>query len=229
MILRDIQELLSRIYGIDQCHDVYDFLVTDASLVEKLEAPESARATEEKLLIHEQDDELGILLYLNPELLDRLIAKDPREYLGQTNLADFCKVLEGISHFIYVAWNAASDKSVTLMEMEMQAEVDKYVGARMLVQQQPESSLGKSLYRQLFDAPEFDAGLACDELARYRDASSLAGRYCQTLESRFPRQSVGQRKSNRQHFDMGMIQDLRAFYRLPQPDKVSHIQSASFA
>lgn len=224
MILRDIQALLSQVYGIDQCHDVCDFLVTDSALVENLEAADSARATEEKLLIHELDDELGVLLYLDPELLDRLDAKDPRRYLGRTNLADFCKVLEGISHFLYVAWNASSDKSVTLMEMEMQAEVDKYVGARVLLQRQASSPLEKSLFESLFDDPAFDDRLGPEELARYRDASSFAGRYCRSLEKRFSAD-----ESPAPRFDLDMIRDLREFYRLPQPGKVSHIQAATFA
>jgi len=223
-MLRDFQSLLSRIYGIDQNLDVYDFLVTDAAMLAKLEEPHSARATEEKLLIHEQEDELGVLLYLNSELLQRLLAKDPRQYLGRNNFADFCKVLEGISHFIYLAWNAAADKSVTLMEMEMQAEVDKYIGARLLLRQQSWCPLADSLFDRLFDDPCFDDRLDSTELARYRHASNYAGRYCLSLEKRFPDDKAGL-----PHFDWEMIRDLRAFYRLPQPGKVSHIQSAAFA
>ena len=224
MILRDFQSLLSKIYGIEQSLDVYDFLVTDAAALENLEDPHSARATEEKLLIHEQEDELGVLLYLNSELLKRVAKKDPRQYLGQNNLADFCKVLEGISHFIYLAWNAAADKSVTLMEMEMQAEVDKYIGARVLLWQQSWSPLDDSLFDRLFVDPCFDDRLTSEELARYRHASSYAGRYCLSLEKRFPGD-----KSGLPRFDWEMIRDLRAFYRLPQHGKVSHIQSAVFA
>lgn len=224
MILRDLQALLSQIYGLDQCHDVHDFLVTDAAMVKNLEASNAARVTEEKLLIHEQEDELGVLLYLNHELLDRLIVKDPRRYLGRGNFADFCKVLEGISHFIYLAWNAAVDKSVTLMEMELQAEVDKYIGARVLLQQQASSPLDVSLFDRLFDDPAFDDRLGPEELSRYRDASTYAGRYCLSLERRFSSHAGGSH-----HFGLDMIRDLRAFYRLPQPEKVSHIQSATFA
>ena len=224
MILRDLQTLLSQIYGIEQCHDVHDFLVTDAAMLENLETADTARATEEKLLIHEQEDELGVSLYLNRELLERLMAKDPRRYLGQSNFADFCKVLEGISHFIYLAWNAAADKSVTLMEMELQAEVDKYIGARVLLKQQASSPLDGALFDRLFDDPAFDDRLEPEELARYRDASTYARRYCLSLEKRF---SADEASSS--HFGLDMIRDLRAFYRLPQPEKVSHIQTATFA
>ncbi len=218
-MLHDFQSLLSTVYAIDQRLDVYDYLVTDASMLAQWESPDGARQTEEKLLIQENEEELGMLLFLDPELLNRLVMKDPRRRLGHGNLADFCTVLEGISHLVYLAWNAAADKSVTLMELEMQAEVDKYVGARALLQQQADSGLDESLFGLLFHDPEFDEGLSPEELARYRDASNFAGRYCRSLEKRFQSAPLG----------LEMMQELRAFYRLPQPGKISHIQSAFFA
>ena len=181
--------------------------------------PETARETEERLLILEHEHEMGMLLFLDADLLDRLTTRDPRCRLERRNFADFCTALEGVSHLVYMAWHAAADKSVTLMELEMQAEVDKYVGARALLQHQPNSNLGDSLFRRLFDDPGFDEELSPEELRRYRDASNFAGRYCLSLEKRF----------RPERLDLDMIRDLRAFYRLPQPDKVSHIQSAFFA
>lgn len=218
-MLRDFQTLLSSVYAIDQTLDVYDYLVTDASILAAWETPGTARPTQEKLLIREDDDELRMLLFLDARLLERLSASDPRRRLGRANLADFCTVLEGISHLIYLAWNAAADKSVTLMELEMQAEVDKYIGARALLQDQPDSRLGESLFARLFDEPAYDANLSSHEFARYRDASLFAGRYCRSLEKRF----------QTARFGLDMIRELREFYRLPQAAKVSHIQSVFFA
>lgn len=218
-MLRDFQSLLSTVYEVDHRLDVYDFLITDRALLTQWEEPDSNRATEEKLLIQECEDELAMLLFLDSDLLDRLFTRDPRHHLGRSNLADFCTVLEGISHFNYVAWNASADKSVTLMELEMQAEVDKYVSARAILhQQQTDNGLNDSLYGRLFENADFDPDLPPTERARYRDASAYAGQYCRSLERRFPSEPFGTE----------MIEDLRTFYRLPQPDKVSHIQAASF-
>jgi len=170
-MLRDFQSLLSQVYAIDPSPDIYDFLVTDAAVLAQLQTPDAARTTEEKLLVHEWEDEIGMLLFLDAQLLDRLMVRDPRLRLNGRNLADFCTVLEGVSHFNYLAWNAAADKSVTLMELEMQAEVDKYIGARILLGQQAGSNLGQSLFRRLFDDPRFDENLTPQELVRYRDLS----------------------------------------------------------
>lgn len=217
-MLRDLQTMLSRINGIEHSLDVHDFLVTDARLIEALEANDAARPAAEKVLIQESDEELGMTLYIEADLLARLASLDPRRRLGHANLADFWTVLEGVSHFNYIAWNAEANKSVTLMEVEMQAEVDKYIGARLLSDQQCSSLAGK-LLDHLFDEPQFDEQLGPAELARYRNASLFAGRFCRSLERRFPTPAM----------PPAMLDELRAFYRLPQPEKVSHVHAASFA
>jgi hypothetical protein len=215
VLVRDLQRLLENLYGIELDADVRDYLVTDAGTLGRWEQP-GARDTEEKLLIEERDGEVGLALYLDEALLARLDALDPRESLCGRNLADFCLALEGVSHFNYVAWNAALDKTVTLLELEMQAEVDKYLGARVLLARQQGGDIeADGLIGLLFDEPGFDAALAPAELDRYRDAASLAGRYCRSLQSRFPGGSPGQ----------AMLRELRAFFRWPQPAKVSHIRS----
>jgi len=218
-MLQHFQSLLSELYDIEQRFDVLDFLVTDSRFLAEVEETFSARETEEKLLISESDGELGLSLYLAPELLERLRVRDPRTWLGRRNFADFCTVLEGISHFNYVVWNASADKSVTLHELEMQAEVDKYVGALAMLAGQSSGVLIDSLYGHLFDDPKFADDLGPDELERYRSASALAAKFCHSLARRFPH---GLSRP-------GMLSELRDFYRLPQPEKVSHIRSATFA
>ncbi len=218
-MLQHFQSLLSELYGIEQHLDVLDFLVTDQHFLNAVEEPSTARGTEEKLLICQGDGELELSLYLAPELLDRLKVHDPRDRLGRRNFADFCTALEGISHFNYVVWNASADKAVTLHELEMQAEVDKFVGTLAVLAGQPSSVLTDSLYERLFDDPQFAADLKPEELARYRSASALAAKFCHSLTRRFPH---GLSRP-------GMLGELRAFFRLTQPDKVSHIRSATFA
>lgn len=216
MLLRDLQALLSGLYGLDLAADVCDFLVTDAAALRPLGRAANDRDVAEKLLIEEADGEIGLALYLDPALLERLAAFDPLRCLCGCNLSDFCTVLEGISHFNYVAWNAACDKAVTLLELEMQAEIDKYVGARVLLARQAGGDIGNRLLGHLFDRPVFDAALGPEERSRYIDANRLAREYCHSLENRFPAGSPAAE----------MVRELRAFYRWAQPAKVSHIRSA---
>ena len=58
--------------------------------------------------------------------LSRLEAADPHRALTENNLADYCTALEGVSHFVYSTWGLERDMPVSLLELETQAEVDKY-------------------------------------------------------------------------------------------------------
>ncbi len=217
-MLRHFQSLLSELYDTEQHLNVLDFVISDTRILAAVEGA-GARKTEEKLLISQDDGELGLSLYLSPELLERLQSCDPRTWLGHRNFADFCTVLEGVSHFNYIVWNAAADKSVTLHELEMQAEVDKYVGTLALLAGQSCGTLKHSFHDRLFAEPQFADDLEPEELARYRSASALAAKFCRSLTERFPHGLARP----------GMLGELRDFYRLTQPDKVSHIRSATFA
>lgn len=217
-MLRELQDLLAQLYGLDPSLDVRDYLVTDAALVRYWEGRDG-RDIDEKLLVVQSPDALELALFLEPRLLERLEAMNPLQSLGRDCLADFCLVLEGISHFVYLTWNAAADRCVTRLELEMQAEVDKYVSARTLLNQPSRSEPDHDLLSVLFDEPKFDASLSGQELERYEHATRFAGWYCRSLETRF---AAGLP-------DDSMLQDLRKFYRLPQPDKLSHIHRAAYA
>jgi hypothetical protein len=218
MLLRDMQNLLANYYGLEVTPDVSDYLITDARCLSRLETDRNP-SPDETLLVAAGDEALEVALYLNQDMLRRLIASDPYGDLRASNLDDFCKVLEGVSHFIYLAWNAAKDKSITRLELELQAEVDKYVSTRLLLESQGNSGISHARLRDsLFGAVRYRDDLVADEVARYRHAHSMVGRYCSSLEQRFP---VAQATA-------AMAGELRAFYRMSQPDKFSHMHAAQF-
>ena len=218
-LLRAIQGQLGRLYDVELQEDVSDFLVTDRRLFAALTAGAPGRVSDEQLLVVENDGAVDLALYLDTEVLERLAAADPLENLSHANLSVFWTVLEGVSHFHYVAWNAGFDKPVTLLELEMQAEVDKYASTRLLLQGQPSATLGAPLLQRLFEDPTFDPQLDAEELGRYQAASTLAGRYCASLESRFPVALITPE----------LLRELRTFYRLPQVAKIARIRAGGFA
>lgn len=215
-LLQSLQGLLGRLYALDIEADVGDFLVTGQAQLRAADGQALSRGASETLLIEERDGELGLALYLDAGLLARLVASDPLLCLCGCNLQDFCTVVEGISHFNCVAWNAACDKSVTLLELELQAEIDKYLSARTLLGHQAGGDIGAGLLDRLFDNPAFDPALPPAQRSRYEAAHRLARQYCHSLQSRFPEGPPA----------AAMVRELRAFYRWAQPDKLSHICSA---
>lgn len=213
MVLTQLQTMLSELYALDVAYDVDDFLVTDGHLADVLDA--DGRQLDEKLLIVEEQGEASIALYVDAQVVERLRKNDPAKQLRGDNLEDFWTALEGVSHFLYYVWNAAFEKSVTLMEMELQAEVDKFVSTALLLHRQGER-LPANLHRCLFDAPSFDARLDAEELVRYRSANRYAGKYCKKLAPQLAAVPGPD----------ALREELCHFYRLAQPGKIEHIESA---
>ena len=211
-VLADFQTLLAEIYQLDVAYDVDDFVITDPELAGLLGG--DGRDVEEKLLIAERDGQAEVALYLEAGVVERLSARDPLHRLDERNLADFWTALEGVSHFAYYAWNAALEKPVRLLEMELQAEVDKFIATAVLLGRQGERPPA-GLHQWLFDLPRFDRRLSPDELERYRLANRYAGKYCLKLAPALEDGSLGD----------AMREELLRFYRLTQPSKIRHIES----
>jgi hypothetical protein len=213
VVLRGLQTLLGRLYDVDLPYDVYDFLVTDRRAVGA--STNERRALDEELLLAESADGAGVALYLDPEVLRRLEAADPHRALTEGNLADYCTALEGVSHFVYSTWGLERDMPVSLLELETQAEVDKYaITVFLLTAQQQAQSYPVHVHARLFDRVSFDVRLEPDQYERYRTAHALAARYCRRLERRFVNR--GRLKIE------AMVRELRAFYRLRHAAKLRH-------
>jgi hypothetical protein len=211
MLLHKLEAMLHELYALDVGYAVSDFLITDRHLARCLDS--GGRNVDEKLLIAEADGEADVALYLEHELLERLDRHDPLRKLDGDNLADFWAALEGVSHFTYYAWNAARDKTVSLFELELQAEVDKFVTTGMLLREQTGRE-PSGLHAWLFDSPTLAAELDEDERERYRRANRYAAKYCRRLEPTLARDD-----------DAAAQRELRHFYRLSQTSKLAHIDA----
>jgi hypothetical protein len=216
MILRRIQELIGGIYDVPIAHDVYDYLVT-----ERTRLPPSVRASgcDEELIIVEGADAVGVSLYLDPKLLERLQRADPLERLDATNVADYWTALEGVSHFVYFAWNAGHDKPVSMLELEMQAEIDKYVASLMLLRRQSPERFPAELLTLLFERTRIDPNLARGRERMYRSASRYAEKFCRRLERGLRTSPV--------ELTREVLAELRRFYRLSDGRKMAHIERGS--
>ena len=213
-MLNKLQSLLGRLYDVDMNYDVCDFLVTDRRALQGAAPVNDARASDEELLLAETPDGAGIALYLEPSLLRRLEGDDPVGELTESNLADYCTALEGVSHFVYSTWRLHRDLPVSLLELETQAEVDKYAVTVFLLAEQQGGGYPAQVHARLFDRVSFDARLEPDQYHRYRTAHRCAAQYCRRLERRFV--SRGQARIE------ALVRELRKFYRLGSAAKLKH-------
>jgi hypothetical protein len=214
MVLNQLQSLIGRLYDVDMNYDVYDFLVTDRRDLQGAAPVNDARALDEELLLSESPDGAGIALYLDASLLRRLEGDDPVGELTESNLADYCTALEGVSHFVYSTWRLHCDLPVSLLELETQAEVDKYAVTVFLLADQQGGDYPAQVHARLFDRVSFDARLEPDQYQRYRTAHRCAAHYCRRLERRFV--SRGQARIE------ALVRELRKFYRLGSAAKLQH-------
>ena len=151
------------------------------------------------------------------DLLGRLESARPLDRLRAELLDDLWKVLEGVSHFNCVAWKAAQDRTVTLLELELQGEIDKFVGTVLLALGQDDAELSRRVHGWLFDDVRYHDELNGEQLDRYRSANDYAARYCHRLRRQLLRNPER------------TLEELRQFYRLQLSDKISHIHSRAWA
>lgn len=198
-------------YRIDTELEIRDFVIDDAT--RERVAPD--RRPREQLLLSECDGAMDIALFVDQAALDNLSRHDPTRQLHDGNLGDFLLAIEGVSHFVYVVWRARAGQPVSALELELQAEVDKYVTC--LLTSGGLSRYSHVLRRRLFEQFRFEDDLGEDEQERYRAANSNAHRYAASLERRYVRsQRIGD-----------MLGELRRFYRMSLRAKLEFIAEAA--
>src|SRR5437016_1279437 len=122
-MLELMQRGLETLYRLEPAPDVRAFII-DESRCAKMGL---ARLPREQLLLREMGDELEIGLFVDPQSLANLEQNDPRHGVGEHNIADLCLAIEGVSHFVFLSFRAGADIPLRGLELELQAEVDKYV------------------------------------------------------------------------------------------------------
>lgn len=212
MALLQLQAQLQGIYELEMEHCISDYLITSR---EKLDLCfRKSINSGECLLVSQDDDVLRLSVYLEDEVLANLKFDEAGIDLHHGNIQNFCLALEGTSHFVYLIWNATFERSVTRLEMELQAEIDKFIFLSRHARLRQSRAAPGQLRRLLFESAVYRDGMSEQEMQRYRDANFYAGKYCWGLESRnFLK--TGQER--------GLLRELRRFYRLNLEDKLRRI------
>jgi len=206
-MLGRLQRGLEAMYRVDTDLDVGDFVIDAAAR----DAMGVQRRPREQVLLTERDGEMELGVFVCPDALSNLRRHDPSRVLDERNLRDFLLALEGVSHFVYLTWRAQADLEVSALELELQAEVDKYITCLLLA----DGDQGKSraLRRRLFVDVELHDDLDEVERSRYRAANENAHRYSRALERQFVNANAVP----------ALLREARRFYRLSLAGKLAHI------
>jgi hypothetical protein len=129
----------------------------------------------------------------------------------EAGLDAICQIIEGVSHFVYLADRAARERETTQLELELQAEVDKYVvlAASMPSFDEDES---RRLRARLYEHVRFVHTAESEEGERYRLANDYAQRFTRRLEREFVMRAryAEMRTELRRFFQLGQGEKLRA-------------------
>jgi len=205
-LLLDTQRRLEAFYALEAQPPVTDFLIP-------AEEAGGYPGGGSRTVVTQKGDEVALGIVLDAGVRERLARCDPRARLDGSNLDAFCTLTEEVSHFVYLLFCARSGRSVTQLELELQGEVDKYLGAVFLLSLQNEGAVSKHLRELLFRRFHLGGDLSGEQVERYRAASVLAYRYCGYLERSFLRPS---RLAD-------LARESRRFYRLGQREKLERI------
>lgn len=195
--------------------DIRDFVVTDEAYAHACGYESFGKNTSECLFIKEDNHQLWIAVYYARELIEHLHKDNPVRLLHDGNLNHFWILLEGISHFLYLSWSARFNRSVSPFELELQAEVDKFVITAALIKQQQQHIELRLLHQTLFHKTALRPDMENAVMQRYLDANHYAGKYCARLEKHFSANHT-----------VKCLNELRRFYRYSQQAKLRHIEQA---
>ena len=205
--IASLQAHLLRVYGLREgtTPDIRPFLVDDAAL-EALRPPGTARPADEWVLVRESDDGLDLAVWIAPVHLHNLAHGPDARTVVRHSFRSFCAVIEGISHFMFLVERARRSEPLTLLELEVQAEIDKFVSARLHC---PEHT--PALRRALFVDVTLQKGLTPVERSRYREAGRLARAWCDHL-TRLPHLAA-------------VLDAQRRFWRSPGGERMSRLRA----
>jgi hypothetical protein len=211
------QEELEAIYGV-RAPCVADFLVDRERA--RTTAGGEPRAPE-LLLVRESEQGLELGLFLDADVVEAVDSADPHDPRPLLTAPAFLPRLacatEGVSHFVYLATRAAAGRPVSLLELEVQAEVDKFALLVLHLWRRGLRRLSPSLRRRLFEKVRYHDHLADEEVERYRLANRLGGGYARWLEDRYVDEADVE----------GLLRDLRASYRLGGSEKLGYLEMRS--
>jgi hypothetical protein len=190
--LSRIQRRLERIYQLEPGPCIVPFVCVESD------------ERREQLIVRQSAEALELVVMLPEASLKALVeghASDEMDaYLG---------AVEGISHFIHIAERVRTRLPTTLLELELQAEVDKFV---VLADGSQDVTELPDLHRRLYEDVRYLHPERSEQGERYRLANDLAAKLWSNL--------IAHGQSDRTRLV------LRRFYRASQAEKIRIVRAA---
>ena len=196
-IITRIQGDLESIYRLDRVLDIEQFVLPKSYVKAPIDRLE-------QVLVSGDDEALSMSLVLDDSLLQPETEWD---------LDRFCAATEGVSHVLYLASAAQEGQQVSAFELELQAEIDKFLVLVTAVGMECRDAL-----RRLFARCRFDERITDHtELERYRRAHRTAWAFCQRIAASFLKPHGLERRME------CLLREVREVYRLRGVPKLERL------
>lgn len=229
-LLETLQGLIERTYDLETgIDDIAPYLIGDAGYLRSYAGLEASGQVVRKVesgapwnaspgartLVRQAGGALAIAIYYPDSLVECLERHDPTRRIDEANVDAFAILVEELDHFLVIAERFRAHAPMTLLELELHANVTKYlVLSTFMGKLRGEVRLSAAdaawIRQRLFHAGDY-AEADADVRWRYRQAARLAARYVARLDG-MPRAS--------------RLPELRRFHRLPSQAKIAHINAA---
>lgn len=225
-LLERLQGIIERTYDLQTgVSDIGRFVIGDAGyrriygglekgggMVHKVGSAASGART----LLRQSDEGLAVSVYYPDTLVACLERNDPTRRLDDGNVDAFAVLVEELDHFLVIAERYRTDGVLSLLDLELHANVTKYLVLKMFVAKLRgvrclARADGAWIRYHLFEKGEF-ADPDAEVRDRYREAARLAARYVSALDSLHAARR---------------LPELRRFHRMPPQAKIAHINAAA--
>ncbi len=218
-LIKELQRKIEKTYALNTgITNIEQYIIGDKGY-EEFYAKEKIRTVVNsysgaKVLIRDAGETLKVSIYYPDELIRELESNDPRLGLHDGNVDLCASFVEELDHFLFIAQNYKQNRPFSLLELELQANVTKYLVLKYFIALQNKSiklsNFDKEYIRyHLFYKRKYDIE-DTSERKRYEDAGKFGMMYTKHIDL-LP------------HEDR--LRDLRQFSRMTCPSKIRHIQS----
>lgn len=200
MRLNLIQRHLEKFYYLKEFPPIEQFLIS----TRELEKNYPHLTVKPQVVMKQEDQDLLLGVHIGDKILKTLQTHG----LRGISLQDFLSTIEEISHFVYLAHSASIDKQVSLLDIEVQGEIDKYILAKNL------HPTDHELFTKLFERISYESTLTADEKSRYAEANRLGAKMVRWMT----------RHCEEGRFTQAMMTFMRDFYRMNSPGRLNKVE-----
>ena len=219
-LIEELQRKIEKTYALDTgITNIEKFIIGDHGykefyLKEQIQSVVENDSSGSRVFLRDGGNTLKVSIYYPDKLIQVLEENDPRMGLHDDNVDECASFVEELDHFLFIAQNFKQNRPFSLLELELQANVTKYLVLKYFIALQNKSMRLRKFDREyiryhLFYKRKYDREKPV-ERKRYEDAKVLGMTYTRHIDFL-------------SHEDR--LRDLRLFSRMTCPSKIKHVLS----